>query len=460
MKKKKIVIIISGDGMVRNYISTKVFYNLDKKFNILYLVNGNNTSNFQYFKNYKLNYQKFFYTKKELKEYDNFHLLNTYQNENRSKSIKYGIQRILRGKLIYPHQTFNNFLMLPLRLGAVIKKKIIYFFYKYFYSKHKILEFQNKINSKLENAVMKFKPNLIVCPTGGQCISYYDAVRIGKKKNIKSLAIIDNWDNMSSRTHPKPHANHYAVWSKQSKMHGEHIQLIDKKNISIVGSARYENYFQCRDKNQKNYFNFRYAILFEGFGIEDDLEEVMDKLEIIISKNNIENFKIIYRPHPWRKNIKKINLDKYKNIILDPQFKKIYKQNNFRTTFQPNLNYYPALINNCKFVISAPTTMLIEAMIFRKNIILLSHGKNKFLGHYNHNVKLTHIDGIKKIKNIFTYSDKSNLENLFLNLYNKNIEKSNKEKKIIDKSREYFLHKEKLSFSYLIEKIFTNMIKS
>ena len=186
----------------------------------------------------------------------------------------------------------------------------------------------------------------------------------------------------------------------------------------------------------------------------------MDKLEKVIHTNKIKNFKIIYRPHPWRKNIKRINLKKYKNIILDPQFKKAYYENNFRTTFQPDLSYYPSLINNSEFVISAPTTMVIESLIFRKKIIILAHGRKKFLGHYNHNIKLTHIDGINKIKNIFVYKDGVNLEKLFLKLYNENSFIREREKKMIDKSRDYFLYKENKSFKLLIQKIFIKMTKN
>lgn len=458
--KKKIAIIISGNGMVRNYLSTNTFKNLNKKFDILYIVDGSNVSSFKYFTNNKLNFQRFFYTKKDLQKYNNFHLLNTYLSENKSKSIKYSIQRILRHQLFYPDQFLKNILMLPFRFISKIKKNFIYHFYKNIYSEYKSLSFDNKINSKLENIILKFKPNLIVCPTAGQSISYYDSVRIGKKLGVKSLAIIDNWDNMSSRTHPKPHADHYAVWGKQSKKHGQYIQSIKKKNISIVGSARFEEYFKLRDKDLKNNFKFKYAILFEGFGIEEDLEMIMDKLEKVIHTNKIKNFKIIYRPHPWRKNIKRINLKKYKNIILDPQFKKAYYENNFRTTFQPDLSYYPSLINNSEFVISAPTTMVIESLIFRKKIIILAHGRKKFLGHYNHNIKLTHIDGINKIKNIFVYKDGVNLEKLFLKLYNKNSFIGKREKKMIDKSRDYFLYKEKKSFKLLIQKIFIKMTKN
>lgn len=459
--KKKIVIVISGDGMVRNYLSTNIFDKLKKKFDIMYLVDGNNVTNFKFFKSKKLSFKKFFYDKDDLEKYSKFHLINTYLGEDKSKSIKYGVERVLKHKFFYPEQYFKNIFFLPLRFYSKMKKLFLYFFYKKKYKKVKNFEFENQINFMLEEAIVKFKPNLIVCPTQGQSISYYDSIRLGKKIGIKTLAIIDNWDNMSSRTHPKPHADHYAVWSEQSKKHGQTIQSINKKNISIVGAARYEDYFRLRNKKLKNYFNFKYAILFEASAIEDDLEIIINKLEKIIEKRKLENFKIIYRPHPWRKIQKRINLKKYKNIILDPQFKKVYyEENDFRTVFQPDLSYYPSLIKNSEFVISGPTTMVIESLIFRKRIIVLAHGKDKFLGHYNHNVKLSHMDGINKIKNVWVYKDELNFEKLFFKLYNKKVSVGEKEKRIIDKSRNFFVYKENNSFDLLIQKIFTKMTKN
>ena len=65
--KKKIAIIISGNVMVRNYLSTNTFHNLNKKFDILYLVDGSNVGSFKYFIKNKLNFHKFFTVKKNYK---------------------------------------------------------------------------------------------------------------------------------------------------------------------------------------------------------------------------------------------------------------------------------------------------------------------------------------------------------------------------------------------------------
>ena len=104
------------------------------------------------------------------------------------------------------------------------------------------------------------------------------------------------------------------------------------------------------------------------------------KLNSLIKSSHIlKNYKIIYRPHPWRKGFEYFDFKKFKNIKIDPQLEENYKKKNFQTTFQPDLNYYPSLIKNADMVISGPTSMIVESLIFRKKVLILSHNRKKFI---------------------------------------------------------------------------------
>ena len=148
-------------------------------------------------------------------------------------------------------------------------------------------------------------------------------------------------------------------------------------------------------------------------------------------------------------------IKKYRNIILDPQLKKNYLDRKFDSSIQPNLSYYPQLISNAKFIISAPTTMVIESMIFKKNIIVLGHKSNTEFDHYNHVVELNHCDKIEKVKNVKMCWD---LEKLF--------ELSKKfllQKKSIDKKNiklDYFIYQAKNSYSKKLLKLVNNVTKN
>ena len=74
--------------------------------------------------------------------------------------------------------------------------------------------------------------------------------------------------------------------------------------------------------------------------------------------------KIIYRPHPYRQDKDTIIRDRLENVKIDPRVFKAYKTGN--KNFHHNLQYYPNLIKNAKFVIRGLKSMIIEALIFRK----------------------------------------------------------------------------------------------
>ena len=135
-----------------------------------------------------------------------------------------------------------------------------------------------------------------------------------------------------------------------------------------------------------------------------------------------------------KKNRVVIKEEKFKNLVIDPQLKKNYLSRNFSTSFQPNVNFYSSLIKNADIVITGPTSMLIEASIFYKKILLLGF-KSKSSTPYSEELKyFEHLQGIKKLINIKTVKKESDIINDLLYISNANINK-----KKIDQEREYYL---------------------
>ena len=135
----------------------------------------------------------------------------------------------------------------------------------------------------------------------------------------------------------------------------------------------------------------------------------------------------------------------FKNLILDPQLKKNYLSKNFSTSIQPNIDYYSSLIKNSEIVITGPTSMLIEASIFYKKILLLGY-KNKSSTPYSEELKnFEHLEGIKKFSNIRIVVEESNLINDLLDTYNIKINK-----KKIDRIRNYYLNYSGISYKNML----------
>jgi hypothetical protein len=447
---QKILILITNDNFVRNYINTSALEDLEKNFECFYIVNKELKTKFKKKKSFT-----YIHGDNEKEKFKKFILKLTFLNHSISKSVKFSIQRYTKIKIWWPEENlFKKIINTPKRIIAQLVKWFLFFILsnplgKFFFKNIKI---NMKENKDLIKAVNISKPDLVLIPTQGQDIGDYDMIRICAKKKIKTLSLIDNWDNLSSRVMPQPFSNYFGVWGKQSKKHAIKIQKIKKNTISIIGTPRFDHY---KNFKKKSLFNFKYILFIEGFGLTENMNEIFDKLEVIFSHKLFREYKLIYRPHPWRKDTNIINIKNYRNIIIDPQLKKNYLDRKFDSSIQPDLSYYPKLISNAKFIISAPTTMVIESMIFKKNIIVLGHKSNTVFDHYNHVVKLNHCDGIEKVKNVKMCWD---LDKLF--------ELSKKfllQKKSIDKKDiklDYFIHQDKKPYSKNLLKLVNSVIKN
>ena len=75
-----------------------------------------------------------------------------------------------------------------------------------------------------------------------------------------------------------------------------------------------------------------------------DEAKLIEKLDNLISENKkFYNYKILYRPHPWQQKNRKILSERnYKNLVIDPQLKKII----YHKTFQKYFNQILIIIHH------------------------------------------------------------------------------------------------------------------
>ena len=146
-------------------------------------------------------------------------------------------------------------------------------------------------------------------------------------------------------------------------------------------------------------FDFKYILLLENF-INHKIEDVIKKLdEIILNNKKFHGTKLIYRPHPNGNDYNFIDVKKFKNVIVDPQVENNY--NKLNRELVADLRYYPSLLNNAEMIVAAPTSMIIESMIFYKKTIVLGYDGYGFFNFKNflkYNVHLSNIEKFPIIK--------------------------------------------------------------
>tara|TARA_B100001057_G_C22829012_1_gene942587 strand:- start:346 stop:1704 length:1359 start_codon:yes stop_codon:yes gene_type:complete len=429
--KKKISILINSDLYVRNYLESGAFKKIFKKFDVNLILSENEVFNkkkvFSFFDKKKI--KNIRYSQSELKKFNKYLLKNFFLNKRKSKTTDYIIKQYLNKKFHWDGENMlKTFCLFPLRLLVWIKKNLEYFI-------SLILKknvYRNKINSNLKDILKKINPDLIIFPYQDAHILNFDIIK-GNYSNL-TMGLTDNWDNLSSRAQFDIKPSYITVWGEQTKQHAIKFHHFRKDKIFSIGTPRFSSYFADRNKNINSNFKFPYFLFLESFNNYDNFF-LIKKLEDYIGRNKIfSNYKIIYRPHPWqKKNIKILNEKKFKNLIIDPQLRTNYIKRNFSRAFQPNLKYYSSLIKNSKLVITGPTSMLIEASIFYKKILLLGHQNNSSSPYNLELENYEHLKNVKRFPNLIINKD--------INEFTKDLDKVYKikiDKKKINKIRNYY----------------------
>ena len=219
-------------------------------------------------------------------------------------------------------------------------------------------------NRKLKNY------NLVILPYGGGIDVYFDFMIWYSKRNcIVTLAIQENWDNLSSKSFLLFKPDIFLTWGRQSS---SHLRTMQNFNGSIheIGSFRLEKFYKVRRarefsnygaegfSEQASYNLLRILVIGTGDGLHDlKIIEFLKELEM-----KSYNLNIIYRPHPFTRipqnSMAKIST--LSNVIVSQP------QNGEKSEVRVDQ------ILRSDFIISLYSTVLLEASILNKKCIIPS----------------------------------------------------------------------------------------
>jgi hypothetical protein len=411
------------------------FSDLEKSYNVTYVINKNLLKFFKVKKKY-FSYKN---NEKQNKIYEKFILYCMSRNYFKSKTFLFKTKEYFPGLCQFvKNNIFEKYLKLEINPPFFY---FIYLFFNYFLSRSFLNFFLNSlfqldviynwynkniinkylINSQLNNILVNIKPELIIYPTNFSEPEIFDIAKIKKKINIKTLFLMDSWDNISSKTIILHAPDALTVWGEQTKRHACILQNVKSKKVYILGDPKFDRFFQIRKKTIKRIYNFPYVIFVGSLRYFNEIAvlKILEK-EIENNKNLYKNLKIIYRPHPGFENkfteALKCN---FRNIILDTQLLEFYRKNKNYT--KNNYNYYfEKLLGNSLFCIGGNSTMILESLIFKKEYIFLCHHENFNPSSPDLIYKyFTHLHGIKKISGLIELKNIGNLTDFFKKIYKK-----------------------------------------
>lgn len=421
---KKIIICLPSK-YYKKYFDYNAFAKLEQNYDVTYILNKDK---FRY--KSKKNQKILYYKTNQFSDgkYMRFIALSMIRNRDKSKTFNYQYRRwypnifdffqqsnqenwerkIYTNKIIFFAKTLLRYFSKPffrrLRI-SFLSLQIIYNFYK------KNIIDKYPIDNEIYKHVKKIKPDLIIYPSHCFEPETIKLTRISKKIKSKILFIIDNWDNLSSKTVFLEKPDAVTVWGKQSMRHAIDVQNMSKKEIFFLGSPKFDNNFKIRKKKFKSIFKFKYVLFVGVLQPFNEIEplKILDK-EISLNKSIYKNLKIIYRPHPGREHlIEKASKEKFENIVFDPRMYK-YVLNKNKKFLLPKKDYYESLLSNSLFAVGGLSTVVLEALIFNKRYHFFSYPEKYNLtdpkklfdnaAHYNEINKISYLSQCKDLKNL------------------------------------------------------------
>jgi hypothetical protein len=220
--------------------------------------------------------------------------------------------------------------------------------------------------------------DIIILPyTGGISAEWDFLVWVGKKNNISTIGIQENWDNLSSKQFLKYFPSIFLVWGDQSSSHLRTHQQY-QGTVFEVGSLRLQGLFERKKlSHQNNYQNkltkneSEKKILYVDSGNgENDLRILKELSNYVTNLSNTgEKLEIIYRTHPKFSNTK--FQKKYTSKIkLLPHIKVFELEDN-----ESNFDRIQQILNS-DIIISTFSTYILEGAIADKLCVIPTYSSN------------------------------------------------------------------------------------
>ena len=418
MKDKKIVFLISSEIFYRNYISTGLVDLIQNKYNGLEILIRDDIQ-----KPEKAKLKTYSVSQRHENRHFQYLKILSWRYRKLSRTFKFRFLRTSQFKIIdvadltslkkLTNTIWKNFVSIKRRAKILIlANSFIFPITKSFFEF--ILRPDHAVSSYLKNV----RPDVVIMPSSAYDPVVMDIIHICQQESIKTVLLVDNWDNVSSKSILWRRPDIVGVWGEQTKEHAIEIQGLRSDQVSCIGTPRFDQYFEKRDRRLESHFNFRY-ILFVGQSLPSDERRIVQVINDILSSAPFKEsgIKLIYRPHPWAMDQNIASVETFEAVVIDPQISARSLDTDRVEKFQPSLDYYPSLLQNAEFVVSSLTSMLIEASIFRKRVIAIAHREpNNYTSPHRVLSEYRHFEGIENLPNVTISRNESDFIDEFKDL--------------------------------------------
>lgn len=378
--KKKILIFIDSDIILRHFIVNDTFKELSKNNELIYVFNQDKQK-FDFEKEEivinkipKENIRYSFIPRKRAGVWYLLYVINVFRQhrialrKNASKKHYKALEKF------YVNDLGKRNLFLAKLAGYQIIYQIITF----------IFSFRLGIHKDVTDIIEKEKPDLLIHPSFLYGYFINELFQVSSKYNLPFIILMNSWDNCCTKAFCTGLPDKLVVWGEHSKRHAKQYIGMSEENVLCFGAAQFEIYKNPPKEDRKTLAKefgvdpSKKLILYAGVGNSEDETSNLELLENAIEDSILSNCHIIYRPHPWRSGLVRNEKDflsmNWKHISIDPTMLEFYKSlmDNSRKSsgmFLADYSISNKLLTLVDAVISPFSTMLVESMLKGKPVL-------------------------------------------------------------------------------------------
>jgi hypothetical protein len=275
-------------------------------------------------------------------------------------------------------------------------------------------------NPSLHAKLKEVRPDVVVVPSSGVDAVVTDAVRSARELGIPVLALMYNWDNLSSKAAFAYEPDFLGVGGHQAVEHAEQIHRIRRERVAVLGSPYIDLHFRHPPGSTSSPFEFPYVVFAGCYQPFDELR-ALELLEEAIGRSQLD-LKVVYLPHPKRLARKRddfVDESRFEHVMLEPRIRDAYIEDRAKSVGRRHplpLDYYPALLESAEFVVCPLSTLMLEAAIFGRRVLVIAYHDGVHRTSPGVAIDYLHFSGVDRVQTFDVCREISGLAPLFVKL--------------------------------------------
>lgn len=247
---------------------------------------------------------------------------------------------------------------------------------------------------ELEEVIRRINPAVVIAPSLAADSFTIDMTYTAKRLGVKSVLLINSWDNLVSKgVLPLP-PDCLGVWGQQGINQASVVQNVPAERIVALGVPRFDRYFHENSSESGldiHHFNGiprdKKIILYAATSIPFDDISALEILDRFITVDPAySDYVILFRPHPEmlkRTGERSFADCRFSKVYLDQQVAAYYESRFGNEDDVPSyinnaeLDYYPALLKAVDAVVCPPTTLGVEGAMNGAPCLMICYGDGK-----------------------------------------------------------------------------------